>query len=36
MTKKIVVKKKLTKNLSKKSLFDLYDFMPQKSGFLGV
>ena len=41
MTKKVVVKKTLTKSLEKKhklkkSLFDLYDFMPQKSGFLGV
>ncbi len=41
MKKKVVVKKVPTKNLPKnsqlkKSLFDSYAFMPQKSGFLGV
>jgi agmatinase len=41
MKKKVVVKKKPSKILpkigeSKKSLFDLYQFLPQESGFLGV
>jgi agmatinase len=41
MKKKVVVKKKPSKispkiSESKKSLFDLYQFLPQESGFLGV
>jgi agmatinase len=41
MKKKVVVKKKPSKispkiGDSKKSLFDLYQFLPQESGFLGV
>ena len=34
--KKKVVTKKTKDNESKKTLFDLYQFLPQKSGFLGI